>query len=68
MNLSVLTWVVPDGGSETIRSRFEEACGRLGVGVWPILQTAVAASLAWFLASAVLGHGQPVGAVVAVGL
>jgi uncharacterized membrane protein YgaE (UPF0421/DUF939 family) len=34
-------------------------------GVWPILQTAVAASLAWFLASAVLGHGQPYFAAIA---
>ena len=48
MNLSVLTRVVPDGGLWVVRSRVEEAFRRLGVGVWPILQTAVAASLAWF--------------------
>src|SRR5919199_5598638 len=51
MNLGALAWVVPDGG--------------LGAGVWPILQTAVAASLAWFLASAVLGHGRPYFAAIA---
>ncbi len=65
MNLSVLTWVVPDSGSLALRRRFEESFGRLGAGVWPILQTAVGASLAWFLASAVLGHGQPFFAAIA---
>ena len=65
MNLGVLTWVVPDGGFGVLRRRFEEAFDRLGTGVWPILQTAVAASLAWFLASAVLGHGQPFFAAIA---
>ena len=65
MNLSVLTRVVPDGGFWAVRSRVEEAFGRLGVGVWPILQTAVAASLAWFLASATLGHDQPFFAAIA---
>ena len=33
--------------------------------MWPILQTAVAASLAWFLASAVLGHDRPFFAAIA---
>jgi hypothetical protein len=65
VNLSVLTWVVPDSGSLALGRRFEESFGRLGVGVWPILQTAVGASLAWFLASAVLGHGQPFFAAIA---
>jgi hypothetical protein len=65
VNLSVLTWAVPDSGSLALRRRFEESFGRLGAGVWPILQTAVGASLAWFLASAVLGHGQPFFAAIA---
>jgi uncharacterized membrane protein YgaE (UPF0421/DUF939 family) len=65
VNLSVLTRVVPDGGFWAVRSQVEEAFGRLGVGVWPILQTAVAASLAWFLASATLGHDQPFFAAIA---
>src|ERR687892_632396 len=65
MNLSVLTRVVPDGGFWAVRSQVEEAFGRLGVGVWPILQTAVAASLAWFLASTALGHDQPYFAAIA---
>jgi uncharacterized membrane protein YccC len=65
VNLSVLRRVVPDGGIWMVRSRVEEAFGRLGIGVWPILQTAVAASLAWFLASAALGHDQPFFAAIA---
>ena len=65
MNLGALAWVVPDGGFGALRRWSREASGRLGTGVWPILQTAVAASLAWFLASAVLGHGQPYFAAIA---
>src|SRR5919107_2206211 len=65
VNLGVLTWVVPDGGVWALRRRSEEALGRLGVGVWPILQTAVGARLAWFLASAVLGHDRPFFAAIA---
>jgi uncharacterized membrane protein YgaE (UPF0421/DUF939 family) len=65
VNLSALAWIVPDVGSGTLRRWTREASGRLGTGVWPILQTAVAASLAWFLASAVLGHDQPYFAAIA---
>jgi uncharacterized membrane protein YgaE (UPF0421/DUF939 family) len=65
VNLSVFAWIVPDVGSGALRRWAREASGRLGTGVWPILQTAVAASLAWFLASAVLGHDQPYFAAIA---
>ena len=65
MNLGALAWVVPDGGTETLRRWPQEATGRLGVGFWPILQTAVAASVAWFLASALLGHERPYFAAIA---
>ena len=65
MNLSALAWIVPDVGSGALRRWAREASGRMGTGVWPILQTAVAASLAWFLASAVLGHDQPYFAAIA---
>ena len=72
MNLGTLTWVVPDGASATVRRLSREATGRLGVGCWPIMQTAVAASLAWFLASVVLGHDQPyfasIAAVISTGV
>ena len=65
MNLGALAWVMPDGGSAAVRRWSREATGRLGVGFWPILQTAVAASLAWFLASALLGHERPYFAAIA---
>ena len=65
MNLGGLTWTLPGGGSGEVRRRFGEVSGRMGTGVWPILQTAVAASLAWFLASAVLGHDRPFFAAIA---
>jgi uncharacterized membrane protein YgaE (UPF0421/DUF939 family) len=65
VNLGALAWVVPDGASGAVRRWSREATYRLGAGFWPILQTAVAASLAWFLASVVLGHGQPYFAAIA---
>jgi uncharacterized membrane protein YgaE (UPF0421/DUF939 family) len=65
VNLGALAWVVPDGGSTVVRRWSREATGRMGVGFWPILQTAVAASLAWFLASTVLGHERPYFAAIA---
>ena len=65
----------------TVRSsdRFDRFRRRLGAGVgrlrangWPILQTAAAASLAYFLATFVLGNDQaffaPIAAVVTLGL
>ena len=53
------------GRAPALRYRVEEAFGRLRTGALPILQTAVAASLAWFLASAVLGHERPFFAAIA---
>ena len=48
------------------------AFGRLWGGGWPILKTAVAASLAWYLATAVLGHESPffasIAAVISLGV
>jgi len=56
------------GAARRLRSRF----GRLRVNVWPILQTAVAAGISYFLAANVLGNEQPffapVAAVVTLGL
>jgi uncharacterized membrane protein YgaE (UPF0421/DUF939 family) len=45
--------------------RIRAGVGRLRLGGWPIIQTAVAASVAWFLAITVLGHQQPFFAAVA---
>ncbi len=52
-------------GAGVVRPRFEAALGRLRARGWPILQTAVAASLAWTLATMVLGHERPFFAAIA---
>lgn len=46
-------------------TRIRAGIGRLRLGGWPIVQTAVAASLAWLLAIWVFGHQQPFFAAVA---
>lgn len=55
-----------------LRRRLEASAGRLRVNGWPILQTAAAASLAYFFATVVLGNEQaffaPIAAVVTLGL
>ncbi|WP_238158822.1 hypothetical protein [Mycobacterium sp. MFM001] len=38
---------------------------RLSSALWPIAQTAIAASLAWYLARDVLGHHNPFFAPIA---
>ena len=52
--------------------RLASGFGRLPANAWPILQVAVAASLAYFLAATVLGNEQPffapIAAVVTLGL
>ena len=52
--------------------RLQAGTGRLRVNGWPILQTAAAASLAYFVATFVLGNEQaffaPIAAVVTLGL
>src|SRR3712207_9267451 len=49
----------------------ERAFGRLRIGFWPVVQTAVAATLAWSVATLVLGHERPfvaaIAAVVSIG-
>lgn len=41
------------------RRWLEGAVGRMRAGGGPIVQTAVAANLAWYAAVLVLGHGKP---------
>jgi uncharacterized membrane protein YgaE (UPF0421/DUF939 family) len=48
-----------------IRQRLRAGIGCLGDSWWQILQTAVAAGVAWLLAVLVLGHEQPVFASIA---
>src|SRR5215210_259445 len=55
-----------------VRHRLESGIYRLRSGWWPILQTAVAAGVAWFLAVLILGHERPtfapIAAVISLGL
>ncbi len=55
-----------------VRGRFARGAGRLGTNGWPILQTAAAASTAYFLAAFVMGSEQPffapIAAVLTLGL
>jgi hypothetical protein len=48
-----------------IRRRFTAGTGRLKTNVWPMVQTSVAASVAYFLATVVLGNEQPFFAPIA---
>jgi uncharacterized membrane protein YgaE (UPF0421/DUF939 family) len=58
--------------SRRLRRRLTSRLQRLPANAWPILQAAVAAGLAYFLAAGVLGNEQPffapVAAVVTLGL
>ncbi|MGB3635549.1 MAG: FUSC family protein [Rubrobacteraceae bacterium] len=49
----------------TIRRRVGEGLGRLRDGGWPILQTALAAALAWYVAGWIFESGNPIVAPVA---
>ena len=53
------------------RREAERSLGRFRAGVWPIVQTALAATLAWSAAALILGHEQPfvaaIAAVISVG-
>jgi uncharacterized membrane protein YgaE (UPF0421/DUF939 family) len=58
--------------ASAFRRRLEVAFGRLRAEGLPILQTAVAAGVAWYLATLVLGHERPffaaIAAVISLGL
>src|SRR5918912_1961092 len=49
----------------------ERAFARLRIAFWPVVQTAVAATLAWYIATLVLGHDRPfvaaIAAVISIG-
>jgi uncharacterized membrane protein YgaE (UPF0421/DUF939 family) len=67
-----LTEIRINGGASALRRRLEVAFGRLRAEGLPILQTAVAAGVAWYLATLVLGHERPffaaIAAVISLGL
>ncbi len=53
-----------DRGSD-LRSFMRGGVDRLWDRGWPVLQTAVAVGLAWYLASVIFGHEKPVFASIA---
>jgi uncharacterized membrane protein YgaE (UPF0421/DUF939 family) len=58
-------------GFSAVRANMERALGRLRAGSWPVVQSAVAAALAWSAAAVILGHERPfvaaIAAVISVG-
>ena len=58
-------------GFSVARREAERSLGRFRAGVWPIVQTALAATLAWSAAALILGHEQPfvaaIAAVISIG-
>jgi uncharacterized membrane protein YgaE (UPF0421/DUF939 family) len=55
-----------------LRRGFRAGVERLRINGWPVVQTAVAASVAYFLAVIVIGHEQPffapIAAVICLGV
>src|SRR5215207_7355398 len=65
MAISGALVVARQRGLSAVRANTEGALARLRVGSWPVVQTAVAATLAWSAAALVLGHEQPFVAAIA---
>src|SRR5215203_2792844 len=58
-------------GFSTFQRATKRAFARLRISFWPVVQTAVAATLAWSVAAFVLGHDRPfvaaIAAVISIG-
>src|SRR5215207_5005893 len=58
-------------GFSTFQRAAKRAFARLRISFWPVVQTAVAATLAWWVAAFVLGHDRPfvaaIAAVISIG-
>jgi hypothetical protein len=71
MALSGALAMARQGGLPAILGETGRALGRARAGTWPVVQTAVAATLAWSAAVVVLGHESPfvaaIAAVISVG-
>jgi hypothetical protein len=65
MAISGALIVARQRGLSAVRANTEGALARLRIGSWPVVQTAVAATLAWSAAALVLGHEQPFVAAIA---
>src|SRR5215210_8873345 len=71
MAISDALAVAKRGGFSVARRAAERSFGRFRAGIWPVVQTALAAALAWSAAALVLGHDRPfvaaIAAVISVG-
>jgi uncharacterized membrane protein YccC len=71
MAISGTLAVAKKGGFSVARRSPERSLGRFRAGIWPVVQTALSATLAWSAAAFILGHEQPfvaaIAAVISVG-
>ena len=71
MAISGALAVAKRGGFSVARREAKRSLGRFRAGFWPVVQTALAATLAWSAAALILGHEQPfvasIAAVISVG-
>src|SRR5215210_3751425 len=71
MAISDALAVAKRGGFSVARRAAERSFGRFRAGIWPVVQTALAAALAWSAAALVLGHDRPfvaaIAAVISIG-
>src|SRR5829696_2293995 len=71
MAISDALAVAKRGGFSVARREAERSFGRFRAGIWPVVQTALAAALAWSAAALVLGHDRPfvaaIAAVISIG-
>jgi uncharacterized membrane protein YgaE (UPF0421/DUF939 family) len=71
MAISGVMAVAKREGFSAFQRGAEQAFARLRVAFWPVVQTAVAATLAWYIATLVLGHERPfvaaIAAVISIG-
>jgi uncharacterized membrane protein YccC len=71
MAISGVMAVAKREGFSAFQRGAERAFARLRIAFWPVVQTAVAATLAWYIATLVLGHDRPfvaaIAAVISIG-
>src|SRR5215211_2046918 len=71
MAISGVLAVAKKGGFSVARREAARSLGRFRAGIWPVVQTALSATLAWSAAAFILGHEQPfvaaIAAVISVG-
>jgi len=71
MAISDALAVAKRGGFSVAHRKAERSFGRFRAGIWPVVQTALAAALAWSAAALVLGHDRPfvaaIAAVISIG-